>query len=850
LQDPSTLPNQPEVRSSSPEVRSSSEVRRDSSSTSLRELLAVIGRRRRLIAAVEGGLLLACLLYCLVAPNQYEARARVALRTSPVSALTTEASGSLAAASILSAPLQQETLAIFLRSDQLAWRVIIDLKLYRAPAFNGRFELKFPGLSAGPESALEQRPEAQAYLLERFEKRLHVEAMPRSLVVEIRFRSRDAALSAAVVNDLIREYSVMDRESWVHAITQGSDWLKSQLEDLKARVEQDQDRLTAFQTSHRLLSTPEVAADGQPGESQHNSTLLEIDELGHQFVVATTDRILREAELRAASQGDPELVIASDPQLQVENGNSALLAQIHAHHSELELEQAQLSAEHGPSFPRVVEIHRQLDDLDRQKRAEDAKLLDRFRSAWQTASDREQLVKKSLDERTAEGMKLNEAATQYAVMRQEANARHELYMRVQQKVEEAGLAAGAQGANISVVDLARQPVKPVAPDLLLYMAITFFVGLWLAVGSALLIESLHPFSLRSSVALLAVLVAAAVAHAQAPTPSLDGLPIGVARIPFSQDTRAIPNPKDSPAVWDNAAVSGQTGRPPPSGPQSASPMPAPIAPGDFLDISEFHIPEFHSMVRVSPTGTVMLPMVNEVRIGGMDEQAAAHAIEAALLSKGMLLHPQVSVLVTVYAGQDVSVLGEVSRPGVYPYTIHHRLLDLISSAAGTTQNAGRLVNVFHRIDPNTPHPVVLDPGGTDVGAEHNPELTPGDTVEVSRAGLVYVIGDVVRPGGFAVDPAQGLTVVQALSLAWGPTQNAAAGKALLIREQKGGRTLITLNLRRMIHGQDPDQPIYDRDILLVPDSMAKNMWNRALESAIQSAVGVSIYAGLVYSQRF
>jgi polysaccharide export outer membrane protein len=160
------------------------------------------------------------------------------------------------------------------------------------------------------------------------------------------------------------------------------------------------------------------------------------------------------------------------------------------------------------------------------------------------------------------------------------------------------------------------------------------------------------------------------------------------------------------------------------------------------------------------------------------------------------------------------------------------------------------VNVFHRTDPNTPHPVVLDPGGTDVGAEHNPELTPGDTVEVSRAGLVYVIGDVVRPGGFAVDPAQGLTVVQAVSLAWGPTQNAAAGKALLIREQKGGRTLITLNLRRMIHGQDPDQPIYDRDILLVPDSMAKNMWNRALESAIQSAVGVSIYAGLVYSQRF
>jgi len=121
---------------------------------------------------------------------------------------------------------------------------------------------------------------------------------------------------------------------------------------------------------------------------------------------------------------------------------------------------------------------------------------------------------------------------------------------------------------------------------------------------------------------------------------------------------------------------------------------------------------------------------------------------------------------------------------------------------------------------------------------------------VSRAGLVYVIGDVVRPGGFPVDPAQGLTIVQALSLAWGPTQNAASNRALLIREQKGGRTLTTLNLKRLLHGQEPDQPVHDRDILFVPDSMAKNLINRTVESAIQSAVGVSIYSALVYSQRY
>ena len=123
-------------------------------------------------------------------------------------------------------------------------------------------------------------------------------------------------------------------------------------------------------------------------------------------------------------------------------------------------------------------------------------------------------------------------------------------------------------------------------------------------------------------------------------------------------------------------------------------------------------------------------------------------------------------------------------------------------------------------------------------------------MQVSRAGLVYVVGDVIRPGGFPVDPVQGLTVVQALSLAWGPSQNAAAGKAMLIREQKGGRTMIALNVRRMLHGQDPDQPIQDRDILYVPDSFAKNLLNRTIESAVQSTVGVSIYSALVYSQRY
>ncbi len=817
------------------------------SSVSLRELWQILRRRRIFVAAFLGSLLLVCFLYCLAAPNEYEASAKVALRATLFSPLSLKTEEPLAAASIVNAPVQQETLANALRSDQLAWRVISDLKLYREPAFMGRFQRKFPDFRPETPTA-----DAQEYLLKRFAWRLNVQTIPRTLLVQIRFRCGKAMLSAAVVNSLIDAYSKQESEARAASTAQASQWLVGQLKDLQARGDRDRQRLAVFQNEHGILSTPETLANGMPGEVQHAPELLEVDELGRQQAAATADRILREAEYRAASQGDPELVIASDPRLQSESSSFAtgVLQQIHARHSELEVEQAQLGIERGPNYPRVVEIRGQLKDLDRQILVEDAKLVERFRKAWQTAQDREELVRKNLMERVASSAKLNQAAAEYAAMRQEASTSHELYLRVLAKLEESDVAIGIPVSSISVVDAARPPAKPVAPNLPLYLAITLFAGLWLAGGGVLLMESLGSTAVRAALAMLAVLLSSALAQGQAPTPNTQGLPTGVARIPLSTETRNLPNPKDAPAVWNNPGGASPAGLSPQAGTLAESPLPAPIGPGDFLDVSEYRTPEFHTVARVSPAGTVMLPLAEEVQVGGLDERAAARAIEAALIAQGMLLHPQVSVMVTAYAGQDVSVLGEVARPGVYPYTLHHRLLDVISAASGLAPSAGRLVNIFHRSDPKTPHPVVLDPSATDTAVDHNPELAPGDTVQVSRAGLVYVIGDVIRPGGFPVDPAQGLTIVQALSLAWGPNQNAATGKALLIREQKGGRTLTTLNLKRLLHGQEPDQPVYDRDILFVPDSTAKNLWNRTMEAAIQSAVGVTIYSALVYSQRY
>ncbi len=816
---------------------------------SLRALAEVVRRRRVFFLGTMAGLLLLCGLYCWIAPNQYEATGRVALRMQAGNSLSLEAAETMAPASILSTPLQLETLVNAMRSDQVAWRVITRLKLYQSAVFSVRFAGKFPGFDV-------QRPgpEPQEYLLKAFAKKLQVRALPRTFLIEVSFRSKDPALAAAVVNELIHSYQSVESQTQAEATVQGSAWLEGQLKSLTAQVEAKERHLAEFEREHGFTTSQETVAGGQAVEMLHDPASLQVDETGRLLVAASGDRIFREALYRQAQAGNPELVLAANPELQAEMGpgGAAMVQQLRTHASDLGVELAQLRAEHGAKFPRVVELERAQVDIEAQIKAEDAKLVEAFERTWKAAADRERLLKAELDARMAEGLRQNDAMIQYAVLHEEVQSGRELCSRLKLRLQEAGLSAGVRASGIQVVDWARVPFKPVAPDLPVYLAITLFAGFWVALVGALGLDSfagpVKTVSRGGAVALMLACWMASAGWGQAPTPNTSGLPSGVVKLPQDAPVVRGPDPKVAPPVWNSLAPAAQQadGAARPLG----AAMALPIGVGDVLEVSEFHTPEFHSAVRVAADGTVILPLVGSVRVIGLSEQEASRAIEQAFVAGEMLLHPQVSVLVTNAVGQDVSVLGEVARPGVYPYTVHHRLLDLLSAASGLSANAGRLVSIFHREDAKAAHPFVLDPSGMDLKSEHNPELAPGDTVLVSRAGLVYVIGDVVRPGGFAVDPVQGLTVVQALSLAWGATPNASVGKAILIRDQAGGRTLTTLNLRRMIRGQDPDQPVRDRDILFVPDSTTKALLNKSLEAAIQSAIGVSIYAGLVYSQRF
>jgi polysaccharide biosynthesis/export protein len=125
----------------------------------------------------------------------------------------------------------------------------------------------------------------------------------------------------------------------------------------------------------------------------------------------------------------------------------------------------------------------------------------------------------------------------------------------------------------------------------------------------------------------------------------------------------------------------------------------------------------------------------------------------------------------------------------------------------------------------------------------NVPVRPGDIVKVPRAGIVYVVGEVQKPGGFVLQNNEDISVLQALALAEGPTHTSAISRARIIRTDPatGKRTEIPLNLGKIFSGRAPDTYLRAKDVVFVPNSAAKNVFYRGSAAALQTAAGVAIY---------
>lgn len=266
-----------------------------------------------------------------------------------------------------------------------------------------------------------------------------------------------------------------------------------------------------------------------------------------------------------------------------------------------------------------------------------------------------------------------------------------------------------------------------------------------------------------------------------------------------------------------------------------------IGSGDLLEMKVFGVPDLTDQVRINNNGIISLPLVGNVNVEGLTIEQAERVVEARLKDGGYVRDPHVTIAVKEYVTQGISVMGEVARPGVYPLLGAKRLFDALSSAGGTTQKAGKLVSITRREKPTEPILVALSSDPT-ISSQSNVDISPGDTIVVSKAGIVYVVGEVGRPSGFVMENNESLTVMQALALAQGLGKNAALNDAKIIRKTSEGRKEVPLALKKILEGKDgyPDVAMQAEDILFVPASAGKSAARRTMEAIIQISTGVAI----------
>ena len=260
--------------------------------------------------------------------------------------------------------------------------------------------------------------------------------------------------------------------------------------------------------------------------------------------------------------------------------------------------------------------------------------------------------------------------------------------------------------------------------------------------------------------------------------------------------------------------------------------------GDLLDMRVFDTPELSEKLRVDDLGQITLPVAGALTVKGMTVEQAQSAIADRFRQKNILRNPHVDVLVLEYATQGVTVGGEVKTPGVYPWAAKHTVQDFISIAGGPTPSASKTVTVtrhnHEQVMTFQLGSTLKNPAGADL------DVQPGDRIVVARAGVVYVVGDVGRAGGYLIENKETITVLQAIALAQGMNKTAKYdGK--LIRTSAAGRTESDLPLKKILANRAADPKLQDGDIVYVPVSGSKQFADKGISAILQAAVGLSIW---------
>jgi polysaccharide export outer membrane protein len=228
-------------------------------------------------------------------------------------------------------------------------------------------------------------------------------------------------------------------------------------------------------------------------------------------------------------------------------------------------------------------------------------------------------------------------------------------------------------------------------------------------------------------------------------------------------------------------------------------------------------------VRVSEEGTITLPLLGQVIVGGRTREDVEREI-ARRLAEGYVKDPQVTVFVREFQSRKVTVSGAVNRPGSYAMLGPRTLLEMIAEAGGLTDEVGQELYVVRGETADAERDrIPIDLESLLYQGDHslNIDLRPGDIVYAPFEEMVdiYVNGAVRTPGAYEFKRSERVTVLQAVTRAGGVTERASEKKLHVIRKRPdGSKVILPVNLRKVKQGKDEDIELRKDDIVVVPES--------------------------------
>jgi polysaccharide export outer membrane protein len=243
-----------------------------------------------------------------------------------------------------------------------------------------------------------------------------------------------------------------------------------------------------------------------------------------------------------------------------------------------------------------------------------------------------------------------------------------------------------------------------------------------------------------------------------------------------------------------------------------------LFPGDMVAVHLYPASDYSPTVRVGLDGTIQLPLIGSIRVQGLTVPEAEKIIADRLISAGMYRNPQVVLQLTETPNQVATVIGEAHA--VVPIVGQSRLLDVLTAAGGLPATASHTITI-HRLGAD--QPIVVDLGSDPMNSDESDiPIFAGDTIIVPRAGVVYLLGAFKNVGAIPIQQNSPLTLIKAASLAGGPGFEGKMKDLHLIRTVGDNRTVVHVNIKRVINGKDPDPVLQADDIVFLPSDLMKS----------------------------